>query len=52
MSCYQLPDSAEQHFHLEVGRDGTMSLTEAGSLEPVPVGDEIETILKAFLKGL
>ena len=52
VSCYQLPGKAEQHFHVEVGRDGTMSLTETSTLEPVPVGDEIETLLKAFLKGL
>ena len=52
VSRYQLPGKAEQHFHVEVGRDGTMSLTEASSLEPVPVGEEIETILKPFLKGL
>jgi hypothetical protein len=52
VSFYQLPGKTEQHFHVEVGRDGTMSLTEAGSLEPVPAGDEIETLLKTFLKGL
>ncbi len=52
VSRYQLPGKAEQHFHVEVGRDGTMSLTEAGSVEPVPVGNEVETILKPFLKGL
>jgi hypothetical protein len=52
VSRYQLPGKAEQHFHVEVGRDGTMSLTEASSLEPVPLGKEIETILKTFLKGL
>jgi hypothetical protein len=52
VSRYQLPGKAEQHFHVEVGRDGTMSLTEARSLDPVPVGNEIEVLLKPFLKGL
>ena len=52
VSGYQLPGDAEQHFHVEVGRDGTMSLTEASRLEPVPVGNEIETLLKTFLKAL
>jgi hypothetical protein len=52
VSFYPLPGKAEKHFHVEVGRDGTMSLTEASSLDPVPVGTEIEVILKLFLKGL
>jgi hypothetical protein len=52
VSCYQMPGKAEQHFRVEVGRDGTLSLTEAGSLGPVAVGDEIETLVKSFLKGL
>jgi hypothetical protein len=52
VSRYQLPGKAEQHFHVEVGRDGTMSLTEATSLDPIPVGDEIETLIKPFLKSL
>ena len=51
-SCYQLPGKSEKHFHVEVGRDGRMSLTETSSLEPVPLGTEIEVILKPFLKGL
>ena len=52
LSCYQLPGKAEQHFHVEVGRDGTLSLTEVVNLEPVAPGGEIEMILKPFLKGL
>jgi hypothetical protein len=52
VSSYALPGKAEKHFHVEVGRDGTMSLTEARSLDPVPVGDEIEALVKPFLKGL
>ena len=52
VSRYPLPGKSEQHFHVEVGRDGTMSLTEANSLDPVPVGGEIEALIKSFLKGL
>jgi hypothetical protein len=52
VSRYHMPGKAEQHFHVEVGRDGTMSLTETSSLEPVPVGAESETLLKSFLRGL
>jgi hypothetical protein len=52
VSCYQLPGKTEHHFRVEVGRDGTMSLTQASSLQPVPVGDEIEVMLKPFLRGL
>ncbi len=47
-----MPAKTEQHFLVEVGRDGTMSLTEAGSLEPVAVGQELQTILTPFLRGL
>jgi hypothetical protein len=52
VSCYQLPGKAEKHFHVEVGRDGTMSLTETSALEPVAPGTETELMLKPFLKGL
>lgn len=52
VSCYPLPGKAEKHYHVEVGRDGTLSLTEGSTLEPVPVGTEIEVLLKPFLKGL
>jgi hypothetical protein len=52
VSCYQLPGKAEQHFQVEVGRDGTLSLTEISTLEPVTVGGESEVILKSFLKAL
>ena len=52
VSCYLLPGNSEQHFHVEVGRDGVLSLTETRTLEAVPVGGEMETLLKPFLKAL
>jgi hypothetical protein len=52
VSCFPLPGKGECHFHVEVGRNGVLSLTDAGSLEPVVPGSEVETLAGAFLKAL
>jgi hypothetical protein len=52
VSCLPLPGKDERHFHIEVLRNGVLSLTDARTLEAVQQGDEVETLICSFLKAL